>query len=156
VDESAQEIPTLWAVGRVEWRRVAAVGREEVERAVWPVLVVMAAVDVEHVLEVTPPEDQDPVEAIGAEGAHPPFGVGVRVRRLDRRANHLDALGSEHGVEGVAELRVSIVDEKPERLVAPSCMTKLRACWVTQRPSGFEVEAMHSIRRVASEMKKST
>ncbi len=55
MEESAQEIPTLWAVGRVEWRRVAAVGREEVERAVWPLLVVMAAVDAEHVLEVTRP-----------------------------------------------------------------------------------------------------
>jgi len=32
----------------------------------------------------------------------------------------------------------------------------LRACWVTQRPSGFELQAMYSIRRVASEMKKRT
>ena len=137
MEESAQEIPTLWAVGRVEWRRVAAVGREEVERAVWPLLVVMAAVDAEHVLEVTPPEDQDPVEAIGAERANPAFGVGVRVRRLDRRANHLDALGSETA----SKARLNFVSRSWMRnrngWSSPSCMTRLRACWVTQCPSEF-------------------
>jgi hypothetical protein len=45
-----------------------------------PVLVVVAAVDAEHVLEVAAPEDEDPVEAVGANGAHPPLGEGVRVR----------------------------------------------------------------------------
>jgi hypothetical protein len=50
----------------------------------------MEAVDAEDVLEVTPAEDEDPVEAIGAERARPAFGVGVRVRRFARRANHLD------------------------------------------------------------------
>ena len=54
----------------------------------WPVLVVMPPVDAEHVLEVTAAEDQDPVEAVGAEGADPVLGVGVRVRRLDGRADH--------------------------------------------------------------------
>jgi uncharacterized membrane protein YdfJ with MMPL/SSD domain len=36
---------------------------------VWPVLVVVAAVDAEHVLEMPAAEDEDPVEAI--------FGVAV-------------------------------------------------------------------------------
>jgi hypothetical protein len=53
-----------------------------VERAVRPVLVVVAAVDAEDVLEVAASEDEDPVEAVGAERAYPAFGVGVRVRRL--------------------------------------------------------------------------
>jgi hypothetical protein len=35
-------------------------------------------------------------------------------------------------------------------------MTRLRACWVIQRPSGFVVQPMYSIRRVAGEMKKRT
>jgi hypothetical protein len=39
---------------------------------------------------------------------------------------------------------------------SPSWMARLRACWVTQRPSGFELQATYSIRRVASEMKKRT
>jgi hypothetical protein len=95
---------------------------------VWPVLVVMAAVDAEDVLEVAAAEDEDPVEAVGAERSSPAFGVGVRVRRLDRCPDHS----------------------------SPSRMKRLRACWVTQRPSGFELEAMYSIRRVASEMKNNT
>src|SRR6266542_4229432 len=39
---------------------------------------------------------------------------------------------------------------------SPHCMTRLRACWVTQHPSGFDVQATYSIRRVASEMKNRT
>jgi len=35
-------------------------------------------------------------------------------------------------------------------------MIRLRACCATQRPSGFDVQATYSIRRVASEMKNRT
>jgi len=35
-------------------------------------------------------------------------------------------------------------------------MIRLRACWATQPPSGLEVQATYSIRRVAGEMKKRT
>jgi hypothetical protein len=65
-------------------RWIAPAWWQEVEGAVWPVLVVVTPVDTEHVLEVTA-EDQDPVEAVGAKGADPALGVCVRVRRLDRR-----------------------------------------------------------------------
>jgi hypothetical protein len=41
-----------------------------VERGVWPAFVVVTAVDVEHVLEVAAAEDEDSVEAIGAERSH--------------------------------------------------------------------------------------
>ena len=51
-----------------------------------PVLVVVPPVDAEDVLEVVAADDEDAVEAVGAEGAYPAFGVGVGVRRLDRRA----------------------------------------------------------------------
>jgi len=70
-------------------------------------------------LEMTPAEDEDTVETVGADCAHPTLGAGVCVRCLDRRADHLDALGAEHLVEGAAELRVAVVDEKPERLLIP-------------------------------------
>ncbi len=82
-----------------------------------PVVVVVLAVDAEDVLEVAAAEDEDPVEAIDAERADPPFGVRVRVRRLDRRVDHRDVLAAEDVVEGVVVLRVSVVDEKPERLL---------------------------------------
>src|SRR5438094_658869 len=73
-----------------------------------------SAVDAEHVLEMAAAEDEDPVEAVGADCAHPTLGEGVRVRGLNWRADDLDALGAEDFVECVAELRVAIVDEEPE------------------------------------------
>jgi hypothetical protein len=105
---------------------------------VWPVLVVVAAVDAEHVLEMAAADDEDPVEAVGANRAHPALGEGVRVWGLDRRANHLDALGPEDLVEGVAELRVAIVDGEPEGVLVAelhdevarllSCPAAVRIC----------------------------
>jgi hypothetical protein len=62
-------------------------------------------------------EDEDPVEAVGAGGVDPALGEGVCIWRLDRRADHFDALGAEDLVERVAELGVAIVDEDPERLL---------------------------------------
>jgi hypothetical protein len=50
---------------------------EYVERAVWPVFVVVAAVDAEDVLEVAAAEDEGPVEAVSADRAHPTFGMSV-------------------------------------------------------------------------------
>src|SRR6266487_4541734 len=74
----------------------------------------MAAVDAEHLPEVAPTEDEDAVEAVGANRAHPTLGEGVRVRRLHRGADDSDASGSEDLVKGVAELRVAVVDQEPE------------------------------------------
>ena len=82
----------------------------------WPVLVVVTAVDTEHMLEMAPAEDEDPVEAVGADRAHPTLGVGVCVRGLNGRTDHRDALGAKDLVEGVAELGVAIVEEEPERV----------------------------------------
>jgi hypothetical protein len=47
-------------------------------------LVVVAAVDAEHVLEVASAEDQDPVEAVGSDRPDPPLGEGIRVRQPRR------------------------------------------------------------------------
>ena len=44
-----------------------------------PVLVVVAAVDAEHVFEVASAEDQDPVETVGSDRADPELREGVRV-----------------------------------------------------------------------------
>jgi hypothetical protein len=45
-----------------------------------------STVGAEHVFEMAMAEDEDPVEAIGAESADPALGVSLRVRRLWRRA----------------------------------------------------------------------
>ena len=41
--------------------------------------VVVGGVEADHVLEVAAVDDQDPVQALAAEGADPTLGVGVRV-----------------------------------------------------------------------------
>ena len=157
MDESAEQIASAKVGKRSQRRRVAPIRWEQLESAMRPVRVVVAAVDAEHMLEMAATEDEYPVEAVRANRAYPTLGESVRVRRrLDRRADHLDAFRPEDLVERAAELGVAIMDEKPERLLMLELMARLRACWVTQRPSGFELHARYSIRRVASEMKNRT
>ena len=83
----------------------------------WPVLVVVPAVDAEHVLEVAAAEDEDSVEAIGAECSDPALGVSVRVRCPDRRADHGDPFALEDVIAAATELGVAIVDQQAERLL---------------------------------------
>ena len=63
-----------------------------------------------------------PVEAVGANRAYPTLGEGVRVRRLDRRADHLDVLRPEDLVERAAELVVAIMDQEPDGCSSANCM----------------------------------
>ena len=67
-----------------------------------PVGVVVRYVRVEHALEVASVEDQEPVEALGADGADEALGEGVRLRRPDRRLDDPDAFAGEDGVEVAA------------------------------------------------------
>jgi hypothetical protein len=99
---------------RVELDRLAAVRWQEAQRTMRPVLVVVLTVDAEHPLKVATAEDEDAVEAVGAEGAYPAFGVGVGVRRLDRRADDLSAEPVPHVVKGSGELAVPVVDQEPD------------------------------------------
>jgi hypothetical protein len=71
VDESAQQVAAVQAGAGVRRRWTAAVGRQELERSIRPVLVVLAAVDAEHTLELAALKDEDPVEAVGANGGGP-------------------------------------------------------------------------------------
>src|SRR4051794_9379745 len=80
-------------------------------------LVVVAAGDGGDMGKVGTAEGEESIEGGGTERADTALGGGVRVWRLDRRTDHLDPLAPEHIVEGVAELRVPVVDEKPERLL---------------------------------------
>jgi len=81
--------------------------------------------------------------------------VGVRVRRLHRCAEHSDSFALEDVIAIAAELGVAIVD--PRAAVAGdhrASSAGLRACWATQAPVGFAVQATNSTRRLSSEMKK--
>ena len=154
VDESTEQIATAKAGRLCQRRRVAAVRREQFESAVWPVLVVVTAVDAKDLLEMAAAEDEDPIEAVSANSAHPTLGEGVCVRRLGRRADHPDALARKTSSNARLNLLSRSWMRNRNDCSSSNCMARLRACWVTQRPSGFELQATYSIRRAASEMKK--
>jgi hypothetical protein len=65
---------------------------------------------------VSASEDEDPVEAVAADGTDPALGERVGVRRSYGRADHLDPLAAKDLVEGAAELGVAIVDQQLELL----------------------------------------
>jgi len=117
VEESAEEFasPHLRRASGRCGRRIhslAVIRRSQFERAVWALLVEMADVHTEDLLELAAAEDQEPVEAFPAHAPDPALRVCVRVRRPDRRADDLDAFASEDRVEGAAELCVAIVDQE--------------------------------------------
>jgi hypothetical protein len=58
-----------------------------------PVTAVMVDIDAEHVLELSPADDQDPVEAVAPDGAEPALGERVRLRRRKRLADDLPTGG---------------------------------------------------------------
>jgi hypothetical protein len=114
-------------------------------------------VDPQDLLKVVAPEDQQPVQALGPDRPHPALGVRVRRGCPHRRAEHLATVRAEDLVETAAELGVPVVDKEahlPAR--SPSTSRRLRACWVTQRPSGLAVTPVRCTRRVSSSMKNST
>jgi hypothetical protein len=81
-----------------------------------PMPVVMAGVDAEHIFELAAAEDEESIETVVPDRQYP--ALGVRVRRLDRCADHGDTLALEDVVEAAAELGVAIVDEETEWLFA--------------------------------------
>ena len=71
--------------------------------------VVVFDIDPQDLLQVGSSDGQEPVQALGADGADPSLGVRVRLGRLHRRHQHLTTFGAEH-VERVGELRVPVAE----------------------------------------------
>src|SRR5438034_9648075 len=67
----------------------------QTESSMRPMAVVMVDIDAQHLLELSPADDQDPVEAVPADGADPAFGERVRLRGPERCAADPDALAAE-------------------------------------------------------------
>jgi hypothetical protein len=88
---------------------------DELERSVRPVAVVIVDVGVEHALEVSSAEEQDPVETFTSDGADEALGVGVRLRRAYRCADHLDPFAPEDLVEDGGVLAVAITNQETDR-----------------------------------------
>src|SRR6266498_1988875 len=69
--------------------------RSQLECSMRPVTVVMIDVDAEHLLELSPADDQDPVETVTSDGADPALGKRVRFRGLEGCADHFNTLAAE-------------------------------------------------------------
>jgi hypothetical protein len=82
VDESTQPVSAVnaaWSGRAGESERwLLEVGRREVQRTMWAVGVVMLDVDAEHAFELSPVQNEEPVEALGANGSDKALGDRVR------------------------------------------------------------------------------
>src|SRR5262245_1874089 len=66
--------------------------RAQLERPVRPSAVVVVHVLAQSALQRPRSQDEQPVQAVAARGAHPPLGERVRPRGPHRRAHHPDGL----------------------------------------------------------------
>jgi hypothetical protein len=99
--------------------------------------VVVVEEDAEDMFEVTAVHDQEPVEALGADGADEALGDRVRLRRSNWCLDDLDAFACEDRVEVAGNLlsgsRIRKRNDDPRSW---SVQANWRACWVTQSPVG--------------------
>jgi hypothetical protein len=118
VEEPAEAVVSLdarrWRAHKGELPR-SRIGRLEVERAVRPVAVVVVDEDPQDALEMASVHDQQPVEALGTDGADEALRDRVRLRRSHRRLDDLNSLACEGRVEACCELAVAVADQEPRR-----------------------------------------
>ena len=114
VDQTSENLPPLNRVRRAQLLSSAGVDRRALlESAVRSVCVVMRLVLGEHVRELLFAENQHSIQALAANCADSPLGVGVGFRRVRWTTQHCDAGVGEDGVEDRGELRVPIADQEP-------------------------------------------
>jgi hypothetical protein len=101
-----------------------------------PLVVVVLEVLAEDAVEVALVADQEPVEALCADGADEALGIGVRDGCADRRLDDPGPFAREHGVERGSELAVAITDQEPERGECRFQGSVARACWQPMCRSG--------------------
>jgi hypothetical protein len=102
VEKSAEQVVSM----HLAWLAVADdaqiggwIRRFQSERSVRTMGVVVGGVDPQDLLQMASSDEQQPVQALGADGANPALGVGVRVGCRHRRQEHLGTVRSEDVVE---------------------------------------------------------
>jgi hypothetical protein len=111
-------------------------------------------VDAQDVVEVAAVEDQQPVEALAADGSDEPLGDGVCLRRPHRRLDDPNPVAVEHVVEGAAVLAVAIADQQAH-VVVGEVEAEVARLLVTYAPVGVAVQPASETRRLACAMKNS-
>jgi hypothetical protein len=160
VEKSAEQVASMhpaWLAVADDSQSSGWVWRFQSERPVRAVPVAVPDVDAQDLLQVASPDDQQPVQALGADGANPPLRVGVRVGRPHWRQEHLGTVRTEDVVEPAGERRVPVAQHKAE---PPSLLLQhqqqVAACWATQPPLGLAATSPRWTRRVSSSRKNST
>ena len=92
--------------------RRSTFGSQKLQPSMRSFLVVVLHVGPQGAVEMTGSEDQQPVQAVGANGLHPAFGEGVGVRGSDRCADHPHTFASEDIIKGAGELGVAVADQE--------------------------------------------
>src|ERR1035437_10178150 len=75
-------------------------------------IVVVSYVLGQYLLEMSTPEDEEPIGALSADGADKSLGERVRSWCSNRCLDDPDPLRAKHLVETGRELRISVPDEK--------------------------------------------
>jgi hypothetical protein len=119
VDEAAEAVAATDLADGRRWRWLRTLRREELERAVRPLRVVVLDEDAQDAFEVAAVDDQQPVETFDADGSDEPLGDGVCLRRPHRRLDDSDAAAAKTSLKGAVYLlsrsrirnRVAVVGE---------------------------------------------
>jgi len=107
-------------------------------------------------LELSPADDQDPVEAVPADGADPAFGERVRRRGPERvRMISTPSLRKASSKTLLNLLSRSWIRKRIGVSRSESDQASWRACWPVQVPLGFAVRPARCTCRLPSSMKKS-
>ena len=69
---------------------------------------------IEDALKMLLVQDQQPVEALRANGAHEALRHAIRLRGAERRASDVDPIASKHFIKTGREFLVSIANEEPD------------------------------------------
>jgi hypothetical protein len=89
-------------------------GRSQSAPSVRSVMIVVADVGVEHALEMSPTQDEQPVETLSPDCPDPPLRVGVRARCPHRRPKNPDVFTPEDVVKRSREFAVAVAHEEPD------------------------------------------
>jgi len=65
------------------------------------------------------------IQTLTPQGSDQPFGIGIRLRSLHRRAQHLQAEGLLLLVYFFRKDRIMVVNERPIVVVAGKCLAEL-------------------------------
>jgi len=112
-NEPAKNVLTMDALQRGSGDDLfAGHGHAEIDTSVRALSVVVADILTKYSFEVTVAQNDEPVEAFGADRPHPSFRESVGPRRSNWRLDHPHSLGAEHLVETCGELGVPVSDEE--------------------------------------------